>query len=71
MVRLKRDVGKLKGCDSEALRRNRCLGSSGDAIAVWEVWRDAIAVWGVEGVRSLLVRLEGCDHCLRMMGFRR
>ncbi|MTJ52509.1 hypothetical protein FJR38_07470 [Anabaena sp. UHCC 0253] len=33
---LKKDVGKLRGCD-------RCLGS----------WRDAIAVWGVEGVRSL------------------
>ena len=44
---LKKDVGRLKGCDSEALRRNRFLGSGGGAIAVWEVGGGAIAIWEV------------------------
>ncbi|OBQ29341.1 MAG: hypothetical protein AN483_11315 [Aphanizomenon flos-aquae MDT14a] len=65
--------GKWRECD-------RCLGSGGSAIAVWEVegmrslfgkLRDAIAVWGVEGVRffaSLLLcdfaRNPLCPLCL-------
>ncbi|MDM3855555.1 MAG: hypothetical protein PT120_11815 [Aphanizomenon gracile PMC649.10] len=41
--------GKFEGCDSEARPRNRCLGS----------WRGAIAVWEVEGVRSLFREVGG------------
>ncbi|MFM6026898.1 MAG: hypothetical protein ACKPER_28905, partial [Dolichospermum sp.] len=32
-------------CDSEALRRNRCLGDVG-VRSLFGMWRGAIAVWG-------------------------
>ena len=49
---LKKDVGKLKGCD-------RCLGSLGGAIAVWEVGGVRSLFGKLRGVRSLFGKLRG------------
>ncbi|MBO1064591.1 MAG: hypothetical protein HEQ36_07810 [Anabaena sp. 54] len=50
-------------CDSEALRRNRCLGMLGcDRLRLG----CAIAVWDV-GVRSFKIGVV-CDRCLGMWG---
>ncbi|MDD1422119.1 hypothetical protein MEO40_23995 [Dolichospermum sp. ST_sed1] len=69
--------GRLKGCD-------RCLGSWRGAIAVWGVegcdrsfsvssvslWFVKKGYWGVQGVRSLFVRLRGAIAVWEVEGVR-
>ncbi|MBE9249422.1 hypothetical protein IQ226_09630 [Dolichospermum sp. LEGE 00240] len=45
--------GKLRGCDRYLGSLRGAIAKRDLGIAVWGSWRGAIAVWEVEGVRSL------------------